>query len=127
MRQRDAEIARLKGELAASGSHSRDIAQLREQNEQLQAATRSRLQSSEVDRQEEIDQLKMRLEAREATIKKLEMLGKSGSLRRKGGKILRKKKKKVKDPNTNDGEISVLSGSSWGTEQQSVGTYDVCV
>ena len=104
-----------------------EIAQLREQNEQLQAATRSRLQSSEVDRQEEIDQLKMRLEAREATIKKLEMLGKSGSLRRKGGKILRKKKKKVKDPNTNDGEISVLSGSSWGTEQQSVGTYDVCV
>ena len=38
-----------------------------------------------------------------------------------------KKKKKVKDPNTNDGEISVLSGSSCGTEQQSVATYDVCV
>lgn len=100
-----------------------EIAQLRQQNEQLQAATRSRLQSSDVDRQEEIDQLRMRLEAREATIKKLEMLASSGkSLRRKGGKILRKKKKK--DPN-NDGEVSLMSECSWGTEQQSVAGYSV--
>ena len=95
-----------------------EIQKLREQNEALQAATRSRLQSSDVDRQDEIDQLKLRLEAREATIQKLEMLATSGkSFRKKGGKILRKKKKK---PGIgNDGE-SVMSGSSWGTEQQSV-------
>mmetsp|Transcript_33041 Transcript_33041/g.69347 ORF Transcript_33041/g.69347 Transcript_33041/m.69347 type:complete len:1474 (+) Transcript_33041:52-4473(+) len=100
-----------------------EITKLRQQNEQLQAATRSRLQSSDVDRQEEIDQLKMRLEAREATIKKLEMLASSGkSLRRKGGKILRKKK--MKDPN-NDGEVSVLSESSSWAEQQSVAAYSV--
>jgi len=93
-----------------------DIVKLRQQNEQLQAATRSRLQSSDVDRQDEIDQLKMRLEAREATIKKLEMLASSGkSLRKKGGKILRKKKKK--DP-SNDGDNSVLSESSWGGASQ---------
>ena len=94
-----------------------EIAQLREQNEQLQAATRSRLQSSGAEAQEEIDQLKMRLEAREATIKKLEMLANTGKSRR--GKLMRKKKKKPKDGD--DGEVSVLSGaSSWATEQQSV-------
>ena len=103
-----------------------EIEALKQQNEQLQAATRSRLQSSQVDQQDEIDQLKMRLEAREATIKKLEMLSASGkSFRKKGGKMLRKKKKKVKDPNNNDGEISVLSESSWGTAQHSVATYSV--
>ena len=101
-----------------------EISQLRQQNEQLQAATRSRLQSSDVEMQDEIDQLQMRLEAREATIQKLEMLASSGkSFRRKGGKILRKKKKK--DPNNNDGEVSVLSESSWGTSHQSVATYSV--
>lgn len=65
----------------------------------------------------------MRLEAREATIKKLEMLASSGkSMRKRGGKILRKKKKK--DPN-NDGEVSVLSESSWGTSHMSVAGYSV--
>ena len=96
-----------------------EVAQLREQNEQLQAATRSRLQASDVGRQDEIDELMLRLEAREATIKKLEAMAASGgSIRNKGGKILRKKKKKVVDANDNDGDVSVLSVSTWGTEQQ---------
>lgn len=96
----------------------REVEQLREQNEQLQAATRSRLQASDVGRQDEIDELRLRLEAREATIKKLEAMAASGGSVRKGGKILRKKKKKVVDANDNDGDISVLSVSTWGTEQQ---------
>jgi len=101
-----------------------EIKQLRGQNGQLQAATRSRLQSSDVDRQEEIDHLKMRLEAREATITKLEIMAKSGkSFRKKGGKLLRKKKAKTPGFN-NDGDMSILSESSWGTEQQSV-SYSV--
>lgn len=91
-----------------------EITELKRQNEQLQAATRSRLQASDAERQDEIDHLKMRLEAREATIVKLEMLastgGKSHSVKKKGG-ILKKKKKKT---NAGD-EISVLSGvSSFG-------------
>lgn len=94
-----------------------EIAHLREQNEKLQAATRSRLQASDVERQHEIEELRLRLEAREATIKKLDAMA-SGSTRKKGGKILRKKKKKAVDANDNDGEISVLSVSTWGTEQQ---------
>ncbi len=96
-----------------------EVAQLREQNEQLQAATRSILQASDVGRQDEIDELRLRLEAREATIKKLEAMAASGgSIRNKDGRILRKKKKKVVDTNDNDGDISVLSVSTWGTEQQ---------
>lgn len=96
-----------------------EIAQLREQNEQLQVATRSRLQSTDVELQHEIEELRLRLEAREATIKKLEVQASStGSLRKKGGKTLRKKKKKLVDSSDNDGEISVLSVSTWGTEQQ---------
>jgi len=94
------------------------IDQLRQNNEQLQAATRSRLQSTEVDRREEINQLKMRLEAREATIRKLELLSTSGKLSKKGKRILRKKapKKKVSNVSSggdNDGDISVLSGSDF--------------
>lgn len=101
-----------------------EIESLKKQNEQLQAATRSRLQSNDVERQDEIDQLTMRLEAREATIKKLEMLASSGkSLRKKGGKILRKKKKKI--DGTNDGEVSVMSETSWDTAAQSMATYSV--
>jgi len=88
---------------AAAGRQEKleeEVSRLKQHNEQLQAATRTRLQSSVVDGQQEIDQLKMRLEAREATIKKLEML----ASRKKGGRTLRKKKKK-----TDDGEISVFS------------------
>ncbi|KAL9184958.1 hypothetical protein ACHAXT_002735 [Thalassiosira profunda] len=99
-----------------------EVEELKRTNEQLQAATRSRLQSTNVDQQEEIDQLKMRLEAREATIKKLEMLASSKSLRKRGGKLMRKKKKK-KDPNNDS--VSVLSESSWGTAHHSLATYSV--
>ena len=92
-----------------------DIAQLRQQNEQLQAATRSRLQESDVGRQEEIDQLKMRLEVREATIKKLEMMSSSGKFSRMRGVPMPKRKKKKKTAingdDDNDGEISVISSS----------------
>ena len=102
---------------------SNDIEDLRQQNQQLQAATRSRLQSSGVDRQEEIDQLKMRLEAREATIKKLEMLSTSSKLRKKGNKILRKKPKK-KDTNHGD-SVSVLSGTSSAWDDGQSVTYSV--
>jgi len=106
-----------------------EIKELKERNEQLQAATRSVLQSSDVDKQDEIDQLTMRLEAREATISKLEMLAGTGSLRVRGGKILRKKRRKKKKADGDikegdeDGEVSVLSGdeSSWGTAHQSMG------
>lgn len=91
-----------------------EISRLKQQNEQLQAATRTRLQSSVVDGQHEIDQLKMRLEAREATIKKLEMLASM----KKGGRTLRKKKKK-----TDDGEVSVYSECSAATGFKS--TYSV--
>jgi hypothetical protein len=92
-----------------------EIAQLRQQNEQLQAATRSRLQESDVGRQEEIDQLKMRLEVREATIKKLEMMSSSGKFSRMRGVPMPKRKKKKKTAingdDDNDGEISVISSS----------------
>ena len=92
-----------------------EIAQLRQQNEQLQAATRSRLQESDVGRQEEIDQLKMRLEVREATIKKLEMMSSSGKFSRMKGVPMPKRKKKKKTAingdDDNDGEISVISSS----------------
>lgn len=78
---------------------------------QLQAATRSRLQASDMERQDEIEQLKMRLQAKEATIAKLESLtaatGNSQSLKKKGGKLLRKKKK-----NNSECEGSVLSGNT---------------
>lgn len=62
-----------------------------------------------MERQDEIEQLKMRLEAKEATIAKLESLaatGKSQSFKKKGGKLLRKKKNKG-----NECESSVLSGA----------------
>ena len=92
-----------------------EIAQLRQQNEQLQAATRSRLQESSVGLQEEIDQLKMRLEVREATIKKLEMMSSSGKFSRVKGvpmpKRTRKKKTAMNGDDDNDGEISVISSS----------------
>ena len=83
-----------------------EISDLKQQNEQLQAATRSRLQASDIERQDEIEQLKMRLEAREATIAKLEALAstKAPSSKKKGGKLLRKKKSKNADGN------SVMSG-----------------
>ena len=98
-----------------------EVLHLREHNAELQAATRSRLQSSNVDKQEEIDQLRMRLEAREATIKKLEMIGASGKGFRRKGKMLRKKKNK-KASGANGDEVSVLSGGSYG---QSVASYSV--
>ncbi|EJK43724.1 hypothetical protein THAOC_37791 [Thalassiosira oceanica] len=99
-----------------------EVLHLREQNAELQAATRSRLQSSNVEQQEEIDQLRMRLEAREATIKKLEMIGASGKGFRRKGKMLRKKKSRKASEPTNGDEVSVLSGGSYG---QSVASYSV--
>lgn len=92
-----------------------EIAALKEQNVQLQAATRSRLQASDMERQDEIEQLKMRLEAKEATIAKLESLaaaatGNPQSIKKKGGKLLRKKKKKK----NGECEGSVLSGAGSG-------------
>jgi chromosome segregation ATPase len=88
-------------------SLTEEIAHLRQQNEQLQAATRVRLQSSNVGRQDEIDQLKMRLEVREATIKKLEMMSSSGKFSRVKGVPMRKKKKKATNgQDDNDGEMS---------------------
>lgn len=100
-----------------------EVQHLREQNAELQAATRSRLQSSNVEQQEEIDQLRMRLEAREATIKKLEMIGASGKgFRKKGGKLLRKKKSRKASEAANGDEVSVLSAGSYG---QSVASYSV--
>eukprot|EP00804_Cyclotella_cryptica_P016258 CCRYP_005737-RI/>CCRYP_005737-RI protein AED:0.08 eAED:0.08 QI:355/0.88/0.9/1/0.66/0.5/10/517/1306 len=87
-----------------------EISELKQQNEQLQAATRSRLQASDMERQDEIEQLKMRLEAREATIAKLESLvssGKSQSQKNKGTKLLRKKRSKN---NGVECENSVVSG-----------------
>ena len=68
-----------------------EIENLKKQNSQLQAATRSRLQESDNDRQDEIDQLRMKLEAREATIAKLEIINKSF---KRGGSLMGKKKKK---------------------------------
>lgn len=92
-----------------------EIDALKQQNDQLQAATRSRLQASDMERQDEIEQLKMRLEAKEATIAKLEALastGKSQSFKKKGGKtLLRKKKGKH---NGVECENSVLSGVGSG-------------
>lgn len=60
-----------------------------------------------MDRQNEIADLKMRLEAKEATIAKLEALagGKQKSFK-KGGKLLRKKKNR----SGSECETSVLSG-----------------
>ena len=63
-----------------------------------------------MERQDEIEQLKMRLEAREATIAKLESLvssGKSQPTKKKGTKLLRKKKSKN---NGVECENSVVSG-----------------
>lgn len=76
----------------------------------MQAATRSRLQASDIERQDEIEQLKMRLEAREATIAKLELLVSSGKTqppKKKGSELLRKKKNKS---NGSECENSVVSG-----------------
>merc|ERR1712194_909385 len=84
-----------------------ELLRLRQQNEQLQAATRTRLQSNVVDGQNEIDQLKMRLEAREATIKKLEMLASM-----KGGRKLRKKKKKTDDEMSCYSEVYSVANDS---------------
>jgi 2,3-bisphosphoglycerate-independent phosphoglycerate mutase len=81
-----------------------EIAQLREQNEQLAAATRSRLQENNAGQQEEIEQLKLRLEVREATIKKLEMMNGSSKMGR-----LRKKKKKATGGSDSDCGSSVAS------------------
>lgn len=63
-----------------------------------------------MERQDEIEQLKMRLEAREATIAKLELLVSSGKTQappKKGSKLLRKKKSKS---NGVECENSVMSG-----------------
>lgn len=89
--------------------HFTEISALKSQNEQLQAATRSRLQASDMERQNEIADLKMQLEAKEATIAKLESLtgGKSKSFK-KGGKLLRKKKNK----SGSECENSILSGGA---------------
>lgn len=72
-----------------------------------------------MERQDEIEQLKMRLEAKEATIAKLESLasnGKSHSFKKKGGKLLRKKK------NKNECEGSVLSGVGSGVGSSITGS-----
>lgn len=82
-----------------------EIAKLRGLNEQLAAATRSRLQENNAGQQEEIEQLKLRLEVREATIKKLEMMNGGSS---KMGR-LRKKKKKVTGGGDSDCGSSVTS------------------
>ena len=87
-----------------------EILALKDANEQLQAATRSRLQASDIERQDEIEQLKMRLEAKEATIQKLEALAsgrKSQSFKKNGSKLLRKKKDKSEGKGC---ENSVRSG-----------------
>ncbi len=95
-------------------SLTEEIAQLRQHNDELQAATRSRLQASDIERQEEIDQLKMRLEVREATIKKLEMMSSSGKFKRMKSVPTTKKIKNKKKTTygENDGDISVNSASS---------------
>ena len=92
-----------------------EVDKLKRQNEQLQAATRSRLQASDNDWQDEIDQLRMKLEARESTIAKLEIINKSykkkGSLM--GGKKKRKSKKSSRggDGGSTGGSASVVSDS----------------
>lgn len=74
-----------------------------------------------MERQDEIEQLKMRLQAKEATIAKLESLtaatGNSRSLKKKGGKLLRKKKK-----NNSECEGSVLSNTGSGVGSSITGS-----
>ena len=85
-----------------------EIEELKQQNTQLQAATRSRLQASGNGRQDEIDQLRMKLEAREATIAKLEIINKSF---KKKGSLMGKKKKKGKKSSAGGDNESVVSDS----------------
>lgn len=93
-----------------------EVEELKRQNAQLQAATRSRLQASDNNRQDEIDQLRMKLEAREATIAKLEIINKS--FKKKGSLMGGKKKKKGKK-SSGDGE-SVVSEDAYSVAQDSV-------
>ncbi len=103
-------------------SLTEEIAQLREHNDQLLAATRSRLQTSDGRQQEEIDQLKMRLEVREATIKKLEMMSSSGKFSRMKSLPTQKKKTKKKKAKLGDSDcdISVSSHSVISTAYSAV-------
>jgi hypothetical protein len=104
-------------------SLTEEIAQLRQHNDQLLAATRSRLQASDIGRQqEEIDQLKMRLEVREATIKKLEMMSSSGKFSRmKSAPIPKRKTKKKKTKlGDSDCDLSVSSQSVISTAYSAV-------
>jgi len=95
-----------------------EVDELKRQNAQLQAATRSRLQASDNNRQDEIDQLRMKLEAREATIAKLEIINKS--FKKKGSLMGGKKKKKKSDNKSSaDGE-SVVSEGSYSISRDSV-------
>lgn len=71
--------------------HFVEISALKEQNEQLQAATRSRLQASDMERQNEIEDLRMRLEAKEATIAAMNAKTSKSFNKKKRG-LLRKKK-----------------------------------
>ncbi len=91
----------------------KEVEELKQQNAQLQAATRSRLQASDNDRQDEIDQLRMKLEAREATIAKLEIINRS--FKKKGSLMGGKKKKKGKKS----------SGSTGGSVVSDLDTYSV--
>lgn len=97
-----------------------EIAELRKQNEQLQAATRSRLQASDADRQDELDQLRARLDERETTIEEMNLKLKSKSR----GSILKRKKGKKKKKGTSDeasqGSIST-TGQSTGYSTYSYG------
>ncbi|KAK1734363.1 hypothetical protein QTG54_014870 [Skeletonema marinoi] len=90
------------------GELKEEVDELKRQNAQLQAATRSRLQASDNNRQDEIDQLRMKLEAREATIAKLEIINKSF---KKRGSLMGGKRKKKKKSSGGDGG-SVVSDLS---------------
>jgi len=91
-----------------------EIEELKQQNTQLQAATRSRLQASGNGRQDEIDQLRMKLEAREATIAKLEIINKS--FKKKGSLMGSKKKRKGKKSAGGDNESVASDNYSVNTD-----------
>ncbi|KAL7496542.1 hypothetical protein ACHAWT_005007 [Skeletonema menzelii] len=95
-----------------------EVEELKRQNAQLQAATRSRLQASDNNRQDEIDQLRMKLEAREATIAKLEIINKS--FKKKGSLMGGKKKKKSKKSSSGDGGSVVSDLDTYSVAGDSV-------
>ena len=96
-----------------------EVVELKRQNAQLQAATRSRLQASDNNRQDEIDQMRMKLEAREATIAKLEIINKS--FKKKGSLMGGKKKKKgKKSSGDSESVVSDLESISYSVTQDSV-------